>query len=611
MSELFVKIDELNQLAWELGNEEPDHAILLAEKARMLAREQGYQKGLAISLSQLGQFYYAKENYESALYYSLDSLEILEQLQDDERMLIPLGIIGATHRLFGNLSDSLTYHLRQLKISVELGNLVYQAKAEIGIGIIYEEKENYPQALKHYLHALEIYQEQGNPLNYAVVLFNLGTIYRKLGRLEEALSYATQLLQIGVEFDHLRWQSHGRQCIGAVLFVFGEIDAALNYYQEAFELAKQLKRPMLQADLLIETSEIYTLQGNYDEAIIHLQQALMLSMQTRVKEDDYRCHFLLAQNYKWQGNFELALLHYEQFHTIKETVFNEEENQKLKHLEVFHRTAQVKQQAEIYQLKYVQLEQEIAERKHIESVLRNTQKRECLGTMAAGIAHDFNNLLVGVMAQISLAKRKVSAESPAYRHLDKAENSAQRATELTQKILTYTGQRYTEFVLVDFNQFLEDNLAIFSIGIPKTIEISTTFAKVLPFISVDVAQIEQLIVNLMLNAAEAMANETGRIELSTGVLMLDSAESHQWECSDSVVESGQYVFFTVQDDGVGIPPEAIDKIFDPFFTTKFTGRGLGLAAVLGIVKSHQGGISVESQLQVGTTFRLLFPVVTQ
>lgn len=250
---------------------------------------------------------------------------------------------------------------------------------------------------------------------------------------------------------------------------------------------------------------------------------------------------------------------------------------------------------------------DITEQKQTEAAMYQMQKLESLGVLAGGVAHDFNNLLSAMLMQMSLAATKLTSDHPVQRHLQRTMNAAERATELTRQMLNYAGRAQSEIKLLDLNELIMDNIHLFSASIPKSITLQSQLASDIPLMKGDKGQIQQLIMNLILNSADAIEQNVGTITVVTKVQELAAEESHHWRWFGTPVVAGRYVRLEVQDTGSGMDEKTLTKIFDPFFTTKFTGRGLGLASVIGIVRAHKGGLHVASVVGKGTTFTLLFP----
>lgn len=252
--------------------------------------------------------------------------------------------------------------------------------------------------------------------------------------------------------------------------------------------------------------------------------------------------------------------------------------------------------------------EDITERAQAEEALRQSQKLESLGVLAGGVAHDFNNLLVAILSHNSLALAQLPAGSPARSSVEKAVKAAERAADLTRQLLAYSGQGQFKIVPLNLNDLIEENLHLFELAVSRQVRLIPRLAPGLPFIEADAGQMQQVIMNLILNAAEAIGDRPGTVVVQTDLQLVRAEGDVIRSYTGGVLAPGRYVRLQVIDDGSGMDGETLSKIFDPFFTTKFTGRGLGLAAVLGIVRGHQGALEVSSQGNSGTTFRLYFPV---
>jgi PAS domain S-box-containing protein len=254
----------------------------------------------------------------------------------------------------------------------------------------------------------------------------------------------------------------------------------------------------------------------------------------------------------------------------------------------------------------VTLVRDLSERERLEAQLRQSQKLESLGVLAGGVAHDFNNLLVGIMGNASLAMEQVESGAPVQRLLERVVNAGRRATDLTKHMLAYAGRATCDVQIMDLNALVQEMADFAVAAVPRKIALHIATQPNLPLVKADSGQVQQVIMNLLINAAEAMGDEGGDVSVSTWAEEL-TASRVAHEFADQHIVAGQYVCLEVRDTGSGMSPETLSRIFDPFFTTKFTGRGLGLSAILGIVRAHQGAISVSSELGVGTVFRVYLP----
>jgi len=257
----------------------------------------------------------------------------------------------------------------------------------------------------------------------------------------------------------------------------------------------------------------------------------------------------------------------------------------------------------------------IAERKKAEKEsqeltgqLQQAQKMESIGVLAGGIAHDFNNMLVGVMGNAELAMLDTDVQGDMRQYLQKIYNSARRGADLVKQMLAYSGQGRLSMGHQNFNALIADVSELLGTVIGKRITLDQVLMDNLPDVEGDRNQLTQLVMNLMTNAAESMGDKPGTIHLRTGVRHLGALDfASMYMATD--LEDGMFVFVEVKDSGCGMDEETKSRIFDPFFTTKETGTGLGLAALLGIVRSHGGTFAVHSKLGKGSRFLVFLPLL--
>jgi signal transduction histidine kinase len=251
----------------------------------------------------------------------------------------------------------------------------------------------------------------------------------------------------------------------------------------------------------------------------------------------------------------------------------------------FHSLLEVERGADGQALRLRGTIQDVTERRNTEEAFRQAQKLESLGVLAGGIAHDFNNLLSAIGGNLELAQMNMRPEPDAAPFLVKIEKILKRASELTHQMLAYSGKGRLVVKKLNLNQVAEEMPHLLDVSISKRVALTYRFAPDLPLIEADGTQIQQVIMNLVTNASESIGDRDGTITLTTGTEYLaapqEQVESHGWS-----LVAGLYVTLEVADTGCGMSPETRRRLFDPFFTTKFSGRGLGLSAMLGILKGH-------------------------
>ncbi|MDQ7001502.1 MAG: ATP-binding protein, partial [Ghiorsea sp.] len=239
--------------------------------------------------------------------------------------------------------------------------------------------------------------------------------------------------------------------------------------------------------------------------------------------------------------------------------------------------------------------------------MQQADKNELLGLMAGSIAHNFNNILTSILGHASIARMAHEDNPKLVKHMDAIENSSIKAAEICTQMLAYTGQGNYSIQALQISQSLEKIQAMIRASIPGNITLNYALEADLPCIRADKSQIQQLAIDLILNAAESYEQEIGAVNISTGSQALKTQDLKQCFEHEQAIQ-GDYVYLRIQDTSCGIPQAMQQKIFEPFVTTKFMGRGLGLSAVRGIVRSHHGAIALESEEGKGTTFTVFFPI---
>ena len=251
-----------------------------------------------------------------------------------------------------------------------------------------------------------------------------------------------------------------------------------------------------------------------------------------------------------------------------------------------------------------------AEKIAFERNIQETQKLESLGVLAGGIAHDFNNLLTAILGNASLMRYTLLKEDTSHAQLEQIEKAARRAADLCSQMLAYAGKGKLSSGPIDLSLLVRDTTSLIEVYIGKNCELCLQLAGSLPPVLGDATQLRQIVMNLVINGSDAIGERAGgKISVTTFARQADAA-LFRTAIHQPKLEPGLYVGLEVKDNGCGMPPETIARIFEPFFTTKFSGRGLGLSAVLGIVQSHHGALFLESLPNQGSTFRLLLPAAS-
>lgn len=256
-----------------------------------------------------------------------------------------------------------------------------------------------------------------------------------------------------------------------------------------------------------------------------------------------------------------------------------------------------------------------AETHNLRERLLRAQKLESLGILAGGVAHDFNNILTSIVGNTDLAIRKVPPDTPVLQHLIEIQKASKRATELAAHMLAYSGHGSIRTTHIDLSELVRDSASVLHRLLPEGVTLACESASDLPRFRGDATQIRQVIMNLVINAAEAMENRSGSVEVMTSSRLYEEGDFSSFH-PDSLAmlekppTPGNYVILEVMDTGCGMDAATRTNVFDPFFTTKFVGRGLGMSSVLGIVRGHHGLIRIQNRGNRGTSVTVIFPTST-
>ncbi len=733
-----AQIDSINALAWELRERDPQRALALSESAYALAGQgpgdtPSYPTGLAYSLAHLGYVNHYKANYSLALSQSLDALALFEQLEHLDGIPRTLTIIGLTYLRLGKYAEALQHQHRALQLAKDVHDQTSEAKALNCIGLVHVWLRDHQEALGYFYDALHLYQHIGDTNGQCTALTNLCMSYRDLHAYGTSLEYGTQCLRLSQASHHPHRASMALNNLGMTYVALEQFDEARIYFHQALDLVDRIDDAFVQVSVLFNIGKSHLTQQQLAASQKYLHQALRLAVASEQHGFQFECHQALAATYKAQGDFARALHHYEQFHTIKEQIFNEENANKIKNLEILHHTETARQDAEIYRLKTTALEQEIAERtrqeelfrglvettpdaivivdtsgdivlvnglaetlfgytreellgqpveillpahvrsshrtlrqqylahprvrpmdagrelygqrkdgstfpadislspletaeglvisstirdltarkeaeaaqQRLESQLRQTHKLEALGTLAGGIAHDFNNILAAIVGFTHLATQDLAPDHPVQPRLHMVLETSHRARDLIQQILLFSRRGEQARCSVSCHQIVHEVLRLIRASLPATIEVVPRLSADTLSIVADPSQIHQVLMNLCTNATHAMRTAGGVLTVQVESFDVDASFASQ----HPPLHPGLHARLTVQDTGHGIDAKTLERIFEPFFTTKAVGEGtgLGLAVVHGIIINHNGAITVESTVGVGTTFMVYLP----
>jgi signal transduction histidine kinase/ActR/RegA family two-component response regulator len=248
------------------------------------------------------------------------------------------------------------------------------------------------------------------------------------------------------------------------------------------------------------------------------------------------------------------------------------------------------------------------ERQNLEKQLQHAQKMESLGVLSGGIAHDFNNILTIILGHCYILKADIDSGIDAKIHVEQIEAAGNRAADLCRQMLTYAGKSPLLQTKFSLSQLVDEVVKMLNSAIKKNVTIKVDLNHDIPMIIGDSSQIQQVIMNLIINAGEAIGDNQGTIAVNLKKTVIDDSTTPETDYFGSRILPGSYACLEVSDSGCGMSDETKQRLFEPFYTTKFTGRGLGMSAILGIVKAHNGTLQLASTPDVGTTFKVYIPL---
>lgn len=649
--------NEMGLIQWRLA----DYAEAIAHHLQALAlfRQANDKAGEGRALGNLGMVYGVTGVYDQAFAAFQKAVTAFEAIQNEEGIGFALNNKALVCLMAQDTDNALEAAFRSLEIAQRLGNTTLELNVLDTLGDIYLGREEPDQAIPYFRQSIALADVVGKEHGKLTAWLNMARAYSQQERWELALTTWQDALALA---QGLAAKEEQRQCyleMSRLHRRLADFEQALACHEKFHALDREVFNET--ADMRLKTLYVVhnTAALKKEAEIAHLQNVTLekeiarrKQMEEALRESEERFRTLIEvspdsiyfkdQHGRWlvandaglrsfalegiayQGKTDMELAELTPF--FREAMFycaqsDEKTWQEGALSRGYENIPQPDGSVKIFDVYKVPLfhadgrrrgivvvGRDITEQKQAEELLRQAQKMESLGVLAGGVAHDFNNLLVAMLGQTSLALAKMRTESPARPHVEKAVNAAKRAADLTQKMLAYSGKGHFEVRPLNLNLLIEENLHLFEASIPKNVSLHSELADNLPLVDADAGQMQQVVMNLIINGAEAIEDRPGRLLVVTGVEEVAQANGRFQKFTAAELAPGHYVTLEVHDNGLGMDAETVTKIFDPFFSTKQTGHGLGLAAVSGIVRGHNGGIRVYSEVGQGTTFKLLFPV---
>lgn len=607
--------------------------------------------GEAEALANLGLVYGLTNDLQAALTTFQQLLSLFRELGDRVNEGFTLNNLAMGHYRAGNLPLARECVLQSLQIAQKNEQYALEIVASDTFGNILLAEGDTEQALFHFQHGARLAQQQGYQHNEVTILLNMGRAMAAQGDIDQALQIWLRVLQqaesLGARYDLRKCHRHMAEFFKQQ----GDSALALAHFEQYHEIDKVIYNET--AVMRLKTLQvIHDVQATKQRnAMLEEEIAERRRIEVALRASQESLHTLIQASpdsifFKdGQGRWLVANQAALQVFQMEGIAYNSKTDLELAQENPLFREALLhcsRTDAETWAAArttraiepvpqpdgkvlifdvikvplfnddgsrqgLVIIGRDITAQNRAETALRQAQKTESLGVLAGGVAHDFNNLLVAMLGQMSLAQAKLRPEHQARVHVEKAVKAAERAADLTQKMLAYSGRGHFSIQLLDLNALVAENLHLFQVSIPKNVHLRSDLMPDLPLIEGDAGQMQQVVMNLIINAAEAIGEQPGYVLVKTGDEVIHGDDKDRWPYTGQPVLPGRYAFLEVRDNGEGMDDKTLANIFDPFFTTKDSGHGLGLAAVLGIMRGHQGGIRVTSERGQGTIFRLLFP----
>lgn len=616
MSEQQAEIDQMNRMAQELEFAEPERCLSLSQEAyfkasQLMIEGQPYTQGMAASLYNQARANRRLGNLTEALSQAFEALELFEKLEMLAEQQGVLQVIGSVYWFLGDYSEALTYVLKGLKICQRMKpkDKKAEAIALTNMGTIHGHLGDNEQALAAYLQVRLIEQEIGaDDRNTASTLNNMATIYCRLDDYQNALNCGLQSLILAKKTEAKVFEASILDTLGNIFLKMSDYAQALIYFEDSLGIGKEIGDKNTSARTLLSIGQLY-LKQNDAQSLEYLLQAKRMAQEIDAKSLLYECHLALSEAYQQQGQYQEALAHHKKYHAVKESVFHEKADNKLKSLQIRHRTESARRETEIYRLKNTELEQEISERKRIEAALVEAKEdaevakkkaevaNQAKSDFLSSMSHELRTPLNGILGYAQILKEHANLTHAQNNGLDIIYQSGYHLLTLINDILDLSKieARKMELMPTDFHlmTFLESIIGIIRM---RAIEADVLFKfegqEGLPSgVRADEKRLRQVLINLLSNAVKF--TDKGQVTLRVKVLSENRTTSR--------------LRFEVIDTGVGISAAELEKIFLPFEQVgekkrRAEGTGLGLAISRQLVSLMGGEIKVKSQVGKGSTF---------
>ena len=606
------RIDLLVELAWENSFEKLEEGFALSQTALSLAREIDYKHGLAMVDRNLGFYYYAKSNFISAIQKSNAALAAFQVEGDKDEQANSLMILGLLYWSLGNFELSLEFLFKSEELFRETNNNKRLPWVLTTLGGVHENLRDTEKAIGYHKESLTYFRRTGDKLGEARALSGIGTVYQSQNKFKEGLEFEEKSLELFEALANRMGQSRAYNDIGMAYQGLGQLQKALDYHKKSLELRKQLKNKHAEISSFLNMGRVYNLMKKPGKALPLLRKGLADAEEMTAKPKIWQLHQALAEASELAGDLSSALEHTKSYQRVKDEVFSDETNTKLRNLEIQFQVEKTEREAEIHRLRNIELRNALDDLKAAQGQLVQTEKLAALGQLTAGIAHEINNPVGALKSAADLSLRGLhKIRSILNGELDAGEKvpgpSVQRTLEILEQnsktmltaleriakivrsLRNFARLDEAEYKRVDIHEGIESTLTLLQHRIPPGVKVVKNFGAVPP-ITVYPNQLNQVFMTILKNAIQAVDGE-GQIIISTRL-------------------EKQSLLISIADSGKGMSRTVLDSLFDLSFNKKSSrvGIGMGLYNARNVAKRHGGDIQAVSEPGEGSEFILTLPL---